>query len=72
MLKKCNPRVCVLQPVDSAGLNCSLGALQQDLEELKSVNASLRKENQSLREQLTRTGNSNKKRDYYGSSNDIL
>uniref|UniRef100_A0A8C2WPY6 Si:rp71-84d9.1 n=1 Tax=Cyclopterus lumpus TaxID=8103 RepID=A0A8C2WPY6_CYCLU len=34
-------------------LSCSVRALQQDLEELKSVNAALRKENQSLREQLT-------------------
>uniref|UniRef100_A0A3Q1DD74 Kinesin motor domain-containing protein n=1 Tax=Amphiprion ocellaris TaxID=80972 RepID=A0A3Q1DD74_AMPOC len=39
-------------PVDSAELSCSVRALQQDLEELKSVNASLRKENHSLREQL--------------------
>ncbi|KAK2920356.1 hypothetical protein Q8A73_002560 [Channa argus] len=39
-------------PVDAGELNCSERALQQDLEELKSVNTSLRKENQSLREQL--------------------
>uniref|UniRef100_A0A3P8RZ87 Si:rp71-84d9.1 n=1 Tax=Amphiprion percula TaxID=161767 RepID=A0A3P8RZ87_AMPPE len=39
-------------PVDSAELSCSVRALQQDLEELKSVNASLRKENHTLREQL--------------------
>ncbi|CAG5853834.1 unnamed protein product [Menidia menidia] len=38
-------------PVDSE-LGCSVRALQQDLNELKSVNASLRKENHSLREQL--------------------
>nr|XP_054587848.1 kinesin-like protein KIF28 isoform X2 [Nothobranchius furzeri] len=44
--------------VDSAELSCCVRALQQDLEELKSVNASLRKENHSLREQLhtSRTG----------------
>ncbi|KAM4593654.1 kinesin-like protein KIF28P isoform 3-T3 [Odontesthes bonariensis] len=43
--------------VDSAELSCSVRALQQDLEELKSVNASLRKENHSLREQLHSTRN---------------
>ena len=51
--------VCVLQAVDSAELSCSVRALQQDLEELKSVNASLRKENHSLREQLHSTRNGN-------------
>ncbi|KAM6943437.1 kinesin-like protein KIF28P [Xenentodon cancila] len=44
-------------PVASAELSCSARALQQDLEELKSVNASLRKENQSLREQLNAARN---------------
>eukprot|EP00064_Thunnus_orientalis_P005037 superscaffoldBa00000479_g5050 len=44
-------------PVDSAELSCSLRALQQDLEELKSMNASLKKENQSLREQLNTARN---------------
>ncbi|XP_036952677.1 kinesin-like protein KIF28P isoform X4 [Acanthopagrus latus] len=44
-------------PVDSAELSCSVRALQQDLEELKSVNASLRKENHSLREQLNTARN---------------
>ncbi|XP_061566896.1 kinesin-like protein KIF28P [Cololabis saira] len=44
-------------PVASAELGCSVRALQQDLEELKSVNASLRKENHSLREQLNTTRN---------------
>ncbi|KAM3877397.1 kinesin-like protein KIF28P [Diretmus argenteus] len=44
-------------PVDSVEPNCSVRALQQDLEELKSVNASLRKENQTLREQLTTARN---------------
>ncbi|XP_029932583.1 kinesin-like protein KIF28P [Myripristis murdjan] len=39
-------------PEDSSELSCSVRALQQDLEELKSVNASLRKENHTLREQL--------------------
>uniref|UniRef100_A0A3B5AVM6 Uncharacterized protein n=1 Tax=Stegastes partitus TaxID=144197 RepID=A0A3B5AVM6_9TELE len=38
-------------------LSCSVRALQQDLEELKSVNASLRKENHSLREQLNTARN---------------
>ncbi|KAK5600674.1 hypothetical protein CRENBAI_013044 [Crenichthys baileyi] len=37
---------------DSVELSCSVRALQQDLEELKSINESLRKENRSLREQL--------------------
>ncbi|XP_044202118.1 kinesin-like protein KIF28P isoform X1 [Thunnus albacares] len=46
-------------PVDSAELSCSLRALQQDLEELKSMNASLKKENQSLREQLNTARNGN-------------
>lgn len=45
-------RVCVLQPADSSELSCSFRVLQQELEELKSVNASLKKENRSLREQL--------------------
>lgn len=49
--------VYVMQPVDSAELSCSVRALQQDLEELKSVNASLRKENHSLREQLNTARN---------------
>nr|XP_046239631.1 kinesin-like protein KIF28P isoform X2 [Scatophagus argus] len=44
-------------PVESAQLSCSVRALQQDLEELKNVNASLRKENQSLREQLSTARN---------------
>ncbi|XP_050933484.1 kinesin-like protein KIF28P [Lates calcarifer] len=44
-------------PVNSADLGCSVQALQQDLEELKSVNASLRKENDSLREQLNTARN---------------
>ncbi|XP_068431755.1 kinesin-like protein KIF28P [Clinocottus analis] len=43
--------------VDSAELSCSVRALQQDLEEVKSDNASLRKENQSLREQLNTARN---------------
>ncbi|XP_047219050.1 kinesin-like protein KIF28P isoform X3 [Girardinichthys multiradiatus] len=37
---------------DSVELSCSVRALQQNLEELKSINESLRKENGSLREQL--------------------
>uniref|UniRef100_A0A8D0CWI2 Si:rp71-84d9.1 n=1 Tax=Sander lucioperca TaxID=283035 RepID=A0A8D0CWI2_SANLU len=49
--------VCVLQPVDSAEPSCSVRVLQQDLEELKSVNTSLRKENHSLREQLNAARN---------------
>ncbi|XP_047187362.1 kinesin-like protein KIF28P isoform X2 [Scophthalmus maximus] len=44
-------------PVNSAELSCSVRALQQDVEELKSVNTSLRKENQSLREQLNTARN---------------
>ncbi|XP_051235145.1 kinesin-like protein KIF28P [Dicentrarchus labrax] len=44
-------------PVDSTDLSCSVRALQQDLEELRSVNASLRKENHSLREQLNTARN---------------
>lgn len=44
--------VLSLQPLDPADNSCSIKALQQDLEELRSVNASLRKENHSLREQL--------------------
>uniref|UniRef100_A0A3B4YVB7 Kinesin-like protein KIF28P n=1 Tax=Seriola lalandi dorsalis TaxID=1841481 RepID=A0A3B4YVB7_SERLL len=53
--------VCVymLQSVHSAELSCSVRALQQDLEDLKSVNASLRKENHSLREQLNTARNGN-------------
>ncbi|XP_055363289.1 kinesin-like protein KIF28P isoform X2 [Betta splendens] len=45
-------------PTDSAEDSCSVRALQQDLEELKVINTSLSKENQSLREQLhtARTG----------------
>ncbi|XP_037646950.1 kinesin-like protein KIF28P [Sebastes umbrosus] len=46
-----------IAPVDSAEISCSVRALQQDLEELKSVNASLRKENHSLREQLNAARN---------------
>lgn len=48
---------CALQPSDSAELSCSVRALQQDLEQLKSVNASLRKENESLRGQLNTARN---------------
>ncbi|KAF1393022.1 hypothetical protein PFLUV_G00034080 [Perca fluviatilis] len=44
-------------PVDSAEPSCSVRVLQQDLEELKSVNTSLRKENHSLREQLNAARN---------------
>lgn len=51
--------VCLLQPVDSAENSGSVRALQQDLEELRSVNASLRKENHSLREQLNAARNGN-------------
>ncbi len=51
--------VFVLQPLNSAELSCSVRALQQDLEELKSVNASLRKENHNLREQLNAAKNGN-------------
>lgn len=47
------------QTVDSAELSCSVRALQQDLEKLKSVNISLRKENHSLREQLNTARNGN-------------
>ncbi|KAL6113275.1 uncharacterized protein ACO6RY_11602 [Pungitius sinensis] len=43
--------------VDSPELGFSRRALQQDLEQLKSVNASLRKENQSLREKLNAARN---------------
>ncbi|XP_026148858.1 kinesin-like protein KIF28P [Mastacembelus armatus] len=43
--------------VDSAELSCSVRALQQNLQELKSVNESLRKENHSLREQLSTVRN---------------
>uniref|UniRef100_A0A3B3TS27 Kinesin-like protein 6 n=1 Tax=Poecilia latipinna TaxID=48699 RepID=A0A3B3TS27_9TELE len=42
---------------DSAELSCSVRALQQDVEELKSLNESLRKENHSLREQLNAVKN---------------
>ncbi|KAM4743711.1 kinesin-like protein KIF28P [Anableps anableps] len=42
---------------DSSELSCSVRALQQDLEELKSLNESLRKENHSLREQLNTVKN---------------
>ncbi|XP_023188095.1 kinesin-like protein KIF28P [Xiphophorus maculatus] len=42
---------------DSAELSCSVRALQQDLEKLKSLNESLRKENHSLREQLNTVKN---------------
>ncbi|KAF7665771.1 hypothetical protein LDENG_00132020 [Lucifuga dentata] len=38
-------------------LSCSLKGLQQDLEELRSVNASLRRENDTLREQLNSARN---------------
>uniref|UniRef100_A0A3Q3EDJ5 Uncharacterized protein n=1 Tax=Labrus bergylta TaxID=56723 RepID=A0A3Q3EDJ5_9LABR len=44
-------------PLDSADLSCSVRALQQDMEELKNANASLRKENESLREQLNTARN---------------
>ncbi|KAA8595481.1 hypothetical protein FQN60_010772 [Etheostoma spectabile] len=44
-------------PVDSAEPSCSVRVLQQDLEELKSVNTSLRKENHNLREQLNAARN---------------
>ncbi|XP_078139162.1 kinesin-like protein KIF28 [Centroberyx gerrardi] len=44
-------------PVDSVELSCSVRALQQDLEELKGANASLRKENHTLREQLNTARN---------------
>ncbi|XP_028258078.1 kinesin-like protein KIF28P [Parambassis ranga] len=44
-------------PLDTAELSCLVRALQQDLEELKSVNASLRKENHSLRDQLNTARN---------------
>lgn len=47
------------QPLDSSDLSCSVRALQQDLDELKSVNESLRKENHSLREQLNTARNGN-------------
>ncbi|XP_013872656.1 kinesin-like protein KIF28P [Austrofundulus limnaeus] len=40
-----------------SGLSGSIRALQRDLEELRSVNVSLRKENQSLREQLNSAKN---------------
>ncbi|XP_058485847.1 kinesin-like protein KIF28P [Solea solea] len=43
--------------VNSPELSCAVRALQQDVEELKSVNASLRKENHSLREQLNTARN---------------
>lgn len=43
---------CNCQPADSAGHSSSVRALQQDLDELKSINSSLRKENRTLREQL--------------------
>ncbi|TNN43726.1 Kinesin-like protein KIF28P [Liparis tanakae] len=43
--------------VGSTELSCSARALQQDVEELKGVNAALRKENQSLREQLNAARN---------------
>lgn len=53
--------MCVLsQPVDPSDLSCSVRALQQDLDELKSVNESLRKENHNLREQLNTARNGNK------------
>ncbi|XP_033972238.1 kinesin-like protein KIF28P [Trematomus bernacchii] len=44
-------------PVASAEISCSVRALQQDMEELKSVNSSLRKENHILREQLNAARN---------------
>ncbi|XP_069029455.1 kinesin-like protein KIF28P [Embiotoca jacksoni] len=44
-------------PVNSAERSRSVRALQQDLEELKGANASLRKENHSLREQLNTVRN---------------
>ncbi|XP_076012339.1 kinesin-like protein KIF28 [Genypterus blacodes] len=44
-------------PEGTADLSCSVSALQQDLEELRSVNASLRKDNQTLREQLNSARN---------------
>uniref|UniRef100_A0A096M2G5 Si:rp71-84d9.1 n=1 Tax=Poecilia formosa TaxID=48698 RepID=A0A096M2G5_POEFO len=49
-----------LQLSDSAELSCSVRALQQDVEELKSLNESLRKENHSLREQLNAVKNGNR------------
>lgn len=49
----------IQRAADSAELSCSVRALQQDLEELKSVNISLRKENHSLREQLNTARNGN-------------
>lgn len=49
----------LLQLSDSSELSCSVGALQQDLEELKCFNESLRKENHSLREQLNAVKNGN-------------
>ncbi|XP_062243435.1 kinesin-like protein KIF28P [Platichthys flesus] len=44
-------------PVNSAELSCSVRALLQDVEELKSDNALLKKENQCLREQVNMTRN---------------
>ncbi|XP_029354431.1 kinesin-like protein KIF28P [Echeneis naucrates] len=45
-----------IAPVLSTEL-CSVRALEQDLEELRSINASLRKENHSLKEQLNAARN---------------
>uniref|UniRef100_A0A3P9BUQ1 Uncharacterized protein n=1 Tax=Maylandia zebra TaxID=106582 RepID=A0A3P9BUQ1_9CICH len=42
---------------NTSDLSCSVRALQQDLDELKSVNESLRKENHNLREQLNTARN---------------
>ncbi|XP_038147007.1 kinesin-like protein KIF28P [Cyprinodon tularosa] len=42
---------------DFAELSCSVRALQQDVNKLKSLNKSLRKENQSLKEQLNTARN---------------
>ncbi|XP_075906177.1 kinesin-like protein KIF28 isoform X2 [Nelusetta ayraudi] len=44
-------------PADSAVLSCSVRALQQNLEELKGINSSLKKENRTLREQLSTAKN---------------
>lgn len=49
--------LCVLQQAAGSELSGSIRALQRDLEELRSVNVSLRKENQSLREQLNSAKN---------------
>lgn len=43
-------------------LSCSVRALQQNLEELKGINSSLKKENRTLREQLSTAKNGKHKR----------